>query len=162
MPCLNNWRGNMCIKVKNGARPNWRAWHKWTSIESLNKTLLHMKCGREYKNINLKGVHISKLNETDIVPNARLLRVAGERFMFFVDASMYGVTKLSRLRGGYYHYIIDSDGGGFIIQRFFYSKRKVRYLSLDGLLFHNKMWLILNSCFYGGTAEGESGGDNSS
>ena len=140
----------MCIKLKDGLRPPTRAKHSWTAQPKRNNTLLHFKCGRGYHNIKLKGLHITKLNESDMITDARLLRQPSTNtFMFFADVSKYGASKLSRLRGGYYHYIIESDGEHWIVRREFYSRRRTRACTLLGKTDYNIMWEILNRCYYG-------------
>lgn len=152
----------MCIKLKNGTRPPTRARHNWTSRVKLNSTLLHFKCGRVYHNIKLKGLHVTKLNESDMISDARLLRQpATNTFMFFADVSKYGANIASRLRGGYYHYIIESEGTGWLVSREFYSRKDVEDFPLGGKTDYNVMWEILNRCYYGVVTEETTGDGNS-
>lgn len=150
----------MQVKAEN-KRPNWKAWHKWSSKNTLTGTMFHIKSGRGFKDIHLRGTHVNKGVPDDMIPEARLLKIAGEHYMFFVDNSVHGVTKLSRLRGGYYHYIVNPTDKGFTVKRKFYSKWRTKLARAGQVEFYNVMWAVLNDCFYKEAIEGANGGDNS-
>jgi hypothetical protein len=153
----------MCLKTKTGRRPPSRDSHKWTSRERFFSTILRFKCGKDYHNIKLKGIHLDKFNPDDIVSHARLLRLSNvNTFQFFVDVSKHGVTPLSRKRGGHYLYIIESDGGDWVVKRHFFSLAETKEAREGQNEFYNIRWAVLNRCWYKVAPEEDSGGGNTS
>ncbi len=153
----------MCIKTKTGRRPPSRDDHRWTSEKRLFSTILRFKCGRDFYNIKLKGIHLDKFNPIDIISHARLLRITNEnKFLFFVDVAKHGVTPLSRKRGGYYLYIIESDGGEWVVRRLFYSLKETKEAREGQNVFYNIRWAVLNRHYFKVAPEEVStGGDTS-
>jgi hypothetical protein len=153
----------MCIKTRTGRRPPSRDDHRWTSRERFFSTILRFKCGKDYHNIKLKGIHLDKFNPKDIVSHARLLRITNEnKFLFFVDVSKHGVTPLSRKRGGYYLYIIESDGGDWVVERQFFSLSETKLAREGQNEFYNIRWAVLNRFYFKVAPEEVSEGGNTS
>jgi hypothetical protein len=106
---------------------------------------------------------LDKFNPDDIVSHARLLRLSNvNTFQFFVDVSKHGVTPLSRKRGGYYLYIIESDGGEWVVERHFFSLAETKEAREGQNEFYNIRWAVLNRCWYKVAPEEDSGGGNTS
>lgn len=158
--------------IKDGKLPSMRASHAWTSKFSggiLNKigigsTSIRFRCGGNYHDIKIKGVHVDKKQHSIEMDNARLMRQAGDNFFFLVDLSTHGVNKSARKRGGYMLCTFtraNNNANKWIQEEYYYSKEETKPFGIHNVGIAHKAWRIVRYCYYGLAVMEDTGGDNS-